>query len=274
MDWLEALGKNPDFYRKAANGDFVNYAEYTYQRYFDKVETKPLTDRQRRACVVDEDSNLVLAGAGSGKTSVIVAKAGFVEQMGWAKAKEILVLAYGRKASDETQERIENRLGQDSQIKASTFHALGLRIIGEVEGERPGVFTPLESSEGLIEYIHEQVARHSKQDADYRSDLLTYFSDFLYPLKDAFEFKTLGEYYEHMTQHDPQTLDGNKVKSQEELRIGNFFYLNGIQYDYEAPFHAHLATSERRQYKPDFRLRNGCILSITGSIREVKHLLS
>jgi DNA helicase-4 len=264
VDWLEALSKKPDIYRKEANEDFVNYAEYTYQRYFDEVEAKPLTERQRRACVVDEDNNLVLAGAGSGKTSVIVAKAGFVEQMGWAKANEILVLAYGRKASHETQERIDNRLGQDSQIKASTFHALGLRIIGEVEGERPGVFTPLESSEGLIEYIHEQVARHSKQDADYRSDLLTYFSDFLYPLKDAFEFKTLGEYYEHMAQHDPQTLDGNKVKSQEELRIGNFFYLNRIQYDYEAPFHAHLATAERRQYKPDFRLRERLYLEHYG----------
>jgi DNA helicase-4 len=43
-----------------------------YADFFDSVESKPLTERQRKACVVDEDNNLVLAGAGTGKTSVMV----------------------------------------------------------------------------------------------------------------------------------------------------------------------------------------------------------
>lgn len=264
VEWIQGLTSNQEEYRTAANNDFIAYAEHRYQTYFDEVEAKPLTKRQRRACVVDEDHNLVLAGAGSGKTSVIVAKAGFVEMMGWAKANEILVLAYGRKASDETQERIHARLGEQSAIKASTFHALGLGIIGTVEGKRPDVFTSLESKEGLVEYIHQRVTEHCKADARYRSDLLKYFSDYLYPLKDAFEFETLGEYYEHMAQHEPRTLDGNKVKSQDELRIGNFFYLQGIKYDYEAGFHKALATAERRQYKPDFRLRQRLYLEHYG----------
>ena len=262
--WIEGLSTNPEAYRAKANDDFITYAEFRYKAYFDKIEAKPLTAPQRRACVVDEDHNLVLAGAGSGKTSVIVAKAGFVEMMGWAMANEILVLAYGRKASDETQERIYSRLGDDSQIKASTFHALGLGIIGEVKGEKPDLFTPLESSEGLMEYIHAKVAERSRNNESYRSDLIHYFSDFLYPLKDAFEFETMGEYYEHMAQHGPQTLDGKKVKSLEELRLGNFFFLNGIQYDYEAQYHVNLGTMERRQYKPDFRLRERLYLEHYG----------
>ena len=264
VQWIEGLSTKSETYRAAANNDFITFAEHRYKTYFDKVEAKPLTDRQRRACIVDEDHNLVLAGAGSGKTSVIVAKAGFVEMMGWAKANEILVLAYGKKASDETQERVHSKLGNDSLIKASTFHALGLRIIGKVEGKRPDVFTPSESYEGLIEYLHQRVIEHSKQDATYRKDLLEYFSDYLYPLKDPFDFQTLGEYHEHMAQHEPQTLDGKRVKSLEELHIGNFFYRNGIQYDYEAKFHVDLATPERRQYKPDFRLRERLYLEHYG----------
>lgn len=264
VDWLEALGRRPKTYRNAANKDFVRYAEYTYQRYFDTVEAQPLTKRQRRACVVDEDSNLVLAGAGSGKTSVIVAKAGFVEKMGWARADDILVLAYGRKASGETQERIYDRLGKDSRIKASTFHALGLSIIGEVERKKPDIFTPMESSDGLMEYIHGKVAEFTEKDADYREDLLLYFSDFLYPLEDAFEFETLGDYYEHMRQHEPKTLDGNKVKSQEELRLGNFLYLNGVDYAYEEKYFVDLATPTRRQYKPDFKLKERLYLEHYG----------
>ena len=43
-----------------------------YCDFFDTVESQPLTDKQREACIVDEDNNLVLAGAGTGKTSVMV----------------------------------------------------------------------------------------------------------------------------------------------------------------------------------------------------------
>ena len=51
------------------------------------------------ACVINEDSNLVLAGAGSGKTSVIVGRAGYLVEAGLAKPEEILILAFGNKAS-------------------------------------------------------------------------------------------------------------------------------------------------------------------------------
>ena len=44
------------------------------------------------------------------------------------------------------------------------------------------------------------------------------------------------------------------MRSFEECEIANFLYLNGIDYEYEAPYEHDLATSEKRQYKPDFHL--------------------
>lgn len=119
------------FWANWAEADFAllqkNYVSHqlsVHKTFFDKVETKPLTDRQREACVVDEDNNLVLAGAGTGKTSTMVGRAGYLLQSGQAHADEILMLAFANKAAAEMQERLEKRLG-DCGIAASTFHKLG-----------------------------------------------------------------------------------------------------------------------------------------------------
>lgn len=52
----------------------------------------------------------MLAGAGSGKTSVLVARAGWLLARGEAAANQILLLAFGRQAAQEMDERIRERL--------------------------------------------------------------------------------------------------------------------------------------------------------------------
>lgn len=75
-----------------------------------------------------EQSLLVLAGAGSGKTSVLVARAGWLLARGEAAAEQILLLAFGRKAAQEMDERIRERLNTQD-VTARTFHSLALHII-------------------------------------------------------------------------------------------------------------------------------------------------
>jgi hypothetical protein len=48
------------------------------RRFFSNIESSPLNPAQARAVVNGEHSLLVLAGAGSGKTSVLVARAGWL----------------------------------------------------------------------------------------------------------------------------------------------------------------------------------------------------
>ena len=56
-----------------------------FSTFFDGVESNPLSESQRDACVIDEDNNLVLAGAGTGKTSAMVGRAGFLVKSGQAR---------------------------------------------------------------------------------------------------------------------------------------------------------------------------------------------
>lgn len=77
--------------RENENHKFTINELKKYKEFFDTVENNPLTESQRLACVVNEDNNLVLAGAGSGKTSVIIAKTGYLIQSGLPGQKIILL---------------------------------------------------------------------------------------------------------------------------------------------------------------------------------------
>ncbi|HEI8865516.1 DNA helicase IV [Serratia sp. AKBS12] len=106
--------------------------------FFQTVETSPLNASQSRAVVNGEDAVLVLAGAGSGKTSVLVARAGWLLRRQEAEPGQILLLAFGRQAAEEMNQRISERLGS-SDIQAKTFHALALHIIQQGSRKAPAI---------------------------------------------------------------------------------------------------------------------------------------
>lgn len=223
-----------------------------YQAYLDRVESKPLSEPQRRACVQHDDSNLVLAGAGTGKTSTMVGKAGYLIESGEAQPDEILMLAFGSKAAKEMEERVEVRLGLHS-LKIKTFHSLGLEIIGLAEGKRPALSAFAEDEVKYLAYI-EKTVNELKQDASYRSTFIDYFLYHLLRSTNRFDFKSEQEYIAYCIQSEPRTLKGELVKSYEELAIANFLFRMGVQYKYEAPYVIDTANTLFRRYQPDFYL--------------------
>lgn len=124
--------------RLAHNQAFTESMLEQYGAFFAGVESSPLNPAQARAVVNGERSLLVLAGAGSGKTSVLVARAGWLITRGEAAAEQILLLAFGRQAALEMDERIRERLSTDD-ISARTFHSLALHIIQQGSKKVPSV---------------------------------------------------------------------------------------------------------------------------------------
>ncbi len=78
-----------------------------YKTLFDTLERQPLTLKQRQACVSPAQNTLVLAGAGTGKTSTLMGRVAYLIQSQQARADEILMLAFAVEAADEMQERGE-----------------------------------------------------------------------------------------------------------------------------------------------------------------------
>ncbi|MBK5073725.1 DNA helicase IV [Budviciaceae bacterium CWB-B4] len=119
-----------------SNRHWVQTMLKQHRQFFDHIETQPLNEAQCRAVISGEKNVLVLAGAGSGKTSVLVARAGWLLYRKEATAEEVLLLAFGRNAADEMNNRIQQRLGR-TDVQAKTFHALALLIISQCSKKVP-----------------------------------------------------------------------------------------------------------------------------------------
>ena len=90
-----------------------------------------LNPQQKEAVKYTATPLLVLAGAGSGKTSVIIEKISYLIEKLYYSPKSILAVTFTNKAAKEMQDRMKKRLDTNiaKDINISTFHSLGLNII-------------------------------------------------------------------------------------------------------------------------------------------------
>ena len=247
--------KDPDHHRSVANKTYVANELVRSREFFDRIEARPLTDEQRKAVVVDEDRNLVVAAAGSGKTSVIVAKAGWLLQKGYRQPSELLLLAFAKDAQKEMEERVRRRLGDEAAagLTVRTFHSLGMSIIGAAEGKRPALAKVAEDDKALFDLLKGIIA-DLVADPKFSTVMLRWFEDHFAPYKSEHDFQTQGEYWAYVRANEIRSLQGEKVRSFEECEIANFLYLSGVPYEYERSYEHDTATSEKGQYQPDFYL--------------------
>ena len=97
-----------------------------------------LNEGQRAAVEYCDGAQLVIAGAGSGKTRVLTYKIAYLISQGMAPWR-ILALTFTNKAANEMKERIGKIVGEESarQIHSGTFHSVFARIL-RVEASRLG----------------------------------------------------------------------------------------------------------------------------------------
>jgi DNA helicase-4 len=234
------------------NQAFVDQQTVIFKDFFDHVESNPLTEQQRKACVIDEQHNLILAGAGTGKTSTMIGRAGYLVKAKLAKPEQILMLAYARKAAEEMDQRIQDKL-TIKNLTVKTFHSLGMNIIAKVEGAVPSIHKMAEDEMLRASFVDDQLSKLLENE-HYQPLLINYLVNLSYPYRSQHEFKSLGEYSAYILENDIRTLQGELVKSYEECEVANFLFRQGIAYQYEANYKINTSGPDFKVYQPDFYL--------------------
>ena len=111
-----------------------------------------LNEQQREAVLYTEGPELVIAGAGSGKTRVLTYKIAHLLQMGYPPYR-LLALTFTNKAANEMKERIATLVGIETAARlwAGTFHSIFSRIL-RANADRLGYrhdFTVYDASDSL-----------------------------------------------------------------------------------------------------------------------------
>lgn len=103
-----------------------------------KKQFSHMNNMQQQAVFCTEGSLLILAGAGSGKTTVLVNRIAYILQSELCKPWQILAITFTNKAAGELKERICNAVPEGgSDIWAATFHSTCARILRRY-GDRIG----------------------------------------------------------------------------------------------------------------------------------------
>lgn len=222
--------------------------------FFDTVEARPLTDEQIRAVVCMDNRVHVIASAGSGKTSVMVARAAYAIMRGFVPPERVLLLAFNRDAAVELRARVVARLDAmglpSAGLTATTFHAFGLHAIGEATGRKPRLAEWLDGGRDveMVCRIVDELRERSPQFA-YRWDLFRLLYSRPTETPDAGE----PDGYDRTSRTTGfRTAHGEVVKSEGERIIADWLFFNGVRYEYEKPFVVDTANAEHSQYRPDF----------------------
>ena len=243
------------------NAEFVHSESARCNELFGRLDA-----HQREACVSDEVATLVVAGAGSGKTSTVQKKVEYLVRTKNVNPSDILLLSFTNKAADEMTSRLRESI-PDVIAEASTFHKFGLDI---VKRHRPGgydICDPRFCSETVLHAISPEALTENEC-----RGLLRFFAFCINAEpSEANQFRTFGDYIDATRTSDLQTLrsvigdqthdkatyQGELVKSFEELEIANWLFLNGISYEYEKKYDRPIPKETipaHRIYKPDFYL--------------------
>ena len=221
------------------------------------VEELGLDLLQQDATVRDDERNLVIAAAGSGKTRTLIARIRYLLEQGIAPTA-ILAVTFTNKATEEMQDRLE-QMGvaladrDRSGVTVSTLHALGKRIVQASMSEPISV-----ADEFWTDSLVAATLRDARTNRDWKLAYL-YLNAIIHFYRDQDE--RAANTPVDLTY---RTLQGEHVRSVGERIIADFLFTHNVLYKYEAKASWAEVGAMRDAYHPDFALQTGAYIEYWG----------
>jgi DNA helicase-4 len=226
--------------------------------FYDGDGNNLLTEEQIKAVLCDDDRNLIIAGAGSGKTRVIDFKVRYLVNHKKISPDKIILLSFSRKSAGDLAKKISANV---PGIEARTIHSFSSQIIGK---QGKDLFD--EGKKELSLFVLKSLVQTLKEKKFYLIFDKFYQNSFS-DIKPLIFYKSLDELRQDLKKHNSKldrfddkfeevrilrtfkTLRGEYVRSIDERYIADFLYLHDINYLYEEKYpHAN------EKYYPDFYL--------------------
>lgn len=154
-----------------------------------------LNEMQQLAVETTEGPLLILAGAGSGKTTVLVNRVQHIVESGLAQPWQVLAITFTNKAAGEIRERLERAIGSEANsIWAFTFHSCCARILRRF-GDRLGYsshFTIYDTDDQKRVMKHCQKSLGLTDKIIHHKSILSEISSAKDSLIDADEYKSMS----------------------------------------------------------------------------------
>ena len=254
----------------------INISTLSHPEIFDGCD-----EGQKQAILSDNPRTLVLAGAGAGKTRVLLKRILHLIQNKEEKSGNILAMTFTKFAANEMYDRLlafyepkykkvlekklsdtdlkylrNDQLKKHSEIRhvtIKTIHALCYQILRR-DGAK--VFNTNfkvvgdEEKNNKSDVSQQQIIRTLiyKKEPDFIQKIKEYILDYLVELEESLENSNNKSYGKYIT------LDGKKVRSKSERAIANYLYEHGIKYNYEKEVIWINKVDKTKNYKPDFYL--------------------
>ena len=208
-----------------------------------------LDPHQRRAAACFEDRAMVTAGAGSGKTRTMVARAGYAARRLGTPPEAIAFITFTNKATEEIRQRTRQRL---PGLQVGTIHQLARRVLKLVDGRTVQLSPMAEDDDLRLRQIAGWIREKIDRDPWLALDVALRRNARSAAVKDG----------EQVERHRIPP-DGREVKSHGEVVIGTLLHAAGVPFVYEASFplpavkaggaaEADTSPEDLRDYRPDF----------------------
>lgn len=227
------------------NSDYVRRAIQDHARLL--LEELHLDAAQQEATVRDDERNLVIAGAGSGKTRTLIARVRYLLDRR-VPSSAILAVTFTNKATEEMQNRLQQMRvavaeGPQPGVTVSTLHALGKRV---VQSSWTGAMSV--ADDHWTDSLVAAVLREARTSED--------------PVLAPLYLNAILNFYRNEDELAPaaganlryRTLRGEHVRSLGERIIADYLLTHHIPYQYEAKASWADVGAGRDAYHPDFTL--------------------
>lgn len=264
--------------------EYNKYKDYFLNMYKGIDDNIKLDKEQIKAILADEKFSLIIAGAGTGKTTTMASKVKYLVDVKHVDPSKILVMSYTKKATEE----LENRILGDFNIPAvvTTFHSLGYTYIRKIFHNRKCYVVDVNlKNQFFLDYFKERIFPYKDKvkeviDIFDKNKLNRNFMFSEYFVNNYFKYNTYQKFFnayknykldearerglkqtvetlieKRLNGEYIRTIKGEIVKSLGEAKIANYLFTHDINYTYEKIYTELM--DDNKIYKPDFTINIG-----------------